>query len=222
MLLLISPARKRPLRVANCRFEGRQTVTQDERAVRHEDVLDGKLGEAAQHRPEASTPTVGLQPRIRTHVKLAGVTPQHRIAEQERGLSRQPERDLIGTFDVKREQPAEETLAVGHRMIERMERSTAWWRLRPHLRTVSGRRSGNAPLVPVTGPQHPRAAATFTDQPIETSPINDERIDQHDPVRRSYRPPGDALLPTLVATFLFVPLRMQRLETPQPVQNLAD
>jgi hypothetical protein len=162
-----------------------------------------------------------LCPRLRADPELAGIRPNHRVAEDERCLARQPQRHLIGSLHIKHRKLAEQLVPVAYRMVSRMRGVSVWVELCPHLRVITARHVSDAALMPMARAHNAGTPTVIIEQPIKTVPVVDQRIDQHKPARDRDSPPGDVLLPTVLVAFVLGPLRVQSLKPPKSFDDLA-
>jgi hypothetical protein len=109
-------------------------------------VVDGEIGETAEQGAETRGPAFGLRPRLRAHPKLADGRPNHRIAEDQRPLSREPQCNLIGALDINHPQSVKELVAVADRVVKVITRATIWMRPRPDGHGVAARYLNDAAL----------------------------------------------------------------------------
>jgi hypothetical protein len=184
-------------------------------------MLDRELGQAAEQRSQTGGVALLLQPRIWTHPQVARLSSHHRVAENKRRLSRQPQRDLIGGRHVNDAESIKQLVLIPDSMVERTVPSFRMW-LRPHPCVVPRGDFGNAALMPEASAYDPRTATAIADDLVKSGPINDERIDQNEALRRGHRPPADDLLPALLAAFLRSPLGVRRLKAPKTSQDLTE
>jgi len=105
-------------------------------------------------------------------------------------------------------------------MVEGVAHVAIGWTSGPDRDVVSAGDLGDAALVPVAGADDARTPGCGGHQRIKRVPVIDQRVDQHQPVRGRGSPPRDALLPTVLALFLG-PFRMERLESPEALDDLA-
>ncbi len=184
-------------------------------------MLDGEVRESGEQRAETRAAALRLCPRVRANSELASASPNHRVAEDKRPLPRQPQRDLVGALDVEYPQAAEELVTVAYRAIKGVTRATTCLESRPDVHAVPARDVSDAALVPVASAHDAGAATPAVYESIDCIPVIDQRIDQDEPARRRDRPPRDALLPAILAALVFGPFRMERLESPEPVDDLT-
>jgi hypothetical protein len=64
-------------------------------------MLSREDRQGTEQRPEPSRTALGLCPRLRADLQLASAAAEHRIAENKRSLTRQPQGDLIDSLDTE-------------------------------------------------------------------------------------------------------------------------
>lgn len=111
---------------------------------------------------------------------------------------------------------------VAHDMVDWIRRAPVRVELCPNLHVIATHHISDAALMQMAGPHDARTPSPSIEKPIKRLPVIDERIDQDNPGGDRDSPPGDALLPTVLAAFVLRPLRMLRLEPPETFDNLAN
>jgi hypothetical protein len=152
----------------------------------------------------------------------------HRRAFESPRRRRQAPPDAVATVRFRqlarhrRHATRQELISVTHRTVKRIRHATVPVLLRPHLCAVPAGDVGNAALMPVAGAHDAGASAPVCRKLIERVPVIDQMIDQHESMGSCDSPPCNPLLPAiLVAALVLRPFRKERLEPPEPSDDLS-